>query len=132
MIPLSVGISLAVLLAILSRVTKFDKDRSYFATLLIIIATYYVLFAFMSSEALITEIVIASVFSEVALAGALRWPILLGIGILLHGVFDYYHGHFINNSGVPEWWPAFCAGFDIVFGIWVIYLIQIKKVYEAS
>jgi len=56
----------------------------------------------------------------------------LGIGILLHGVFDYYHGHFINNSGVPEWWPAFCAGFDIVFGIWVIYLIQIKKVYEAS
>ncbi|MGB0237776.1 MAG: DUF6010 family protein [Cycloclasticus sp.] len=132
MIPLSVGISLAVLLAILSRVTKFDKDRSYFATLLIIIATYYVLFAFMSSEALITEIVIASVFSVVALAGALRWPILLGIGILLHGVFDYYHGHFINNSGVPEWWPAFCAGFDIVFGIWVIYLIQIKKVYEAS
>jgi len=132
MIPLSVGISLAVLLAILSRVTKFDKDRSYFATLLIIIATYYVLFAFMSSEALITEIVIASVFSVVALAGALRWPILLGIGILLHGVFDYYHGHSINNSGVPEWWPAFCAGFDIVFGIWVIYLIQIKKVYEAS
>lgn len=132
MIPLSVGISLAVLLAILSRVTKFDKDRSYFATLLIIIATYYVLFAFMSSEALITEIVIASVFSVVALAGALRWPILLGIGILLHGVFDYYHGHFINNSGVPEWWQAFCAGFDIVFGIWVIYLIQIKKVYEAS
>jgi len=132
MIPLSVGISLAVLLAILSRVTKFDKDRSYFATLLIIIATYYVLFAFMSSEALITEIVVASVFSVVALAGALRWPILLGIGILLHGVFDYYHGHFINNSGVPEWWPAFCAGFDIVFGIWVIYLIQIKKVYEAS
>ena len=131
MLPLIVGIIMAIIVAIVSRVTKFDKDRSYFATLLIVIANY-ILFSFISFEAIITEILIASVFSVIALAGALRWPTLLGVGNLLHGVFDYVHLNFINNSGVPEWWPAFCGGFDIVLGLWVIYLVQVKKVHSES
>lgn len=118
---------MAVSIAALAHVTKFDRDRSFFATLLIVIATYYVLFSFISFEAIVVEIVVASCFSLIALAGALRWPILLGIGISMHGVFDFTHMHFITNSGVPEWWPLFCAGFDIVLGCWVIYLTQFKK-----
>ena len=129
MIPLAIGAVMAIVLAVLSRVTKFDKDRSFFATLLIVIATYYVLFAFLSFESLFVEIAVASAFSVVALAGALRWPMLVGVGILMHGVFDFFHVYLIANSGVPEWWPAFCAGFDIVFGIWVIYLVQVKNEY---
>ena len=132
MLALSVGMVLAIILAVFSRLTKFDKDRSYFATLLIVIATYYVLFAFMSFEAILIEIVIACIFSGFALAGALRWPILLGVGILLHGVFAFSHGYLINNSGVPDWWPAFCGGFDIVFGLWIIYLFQVKKELPAT
>lgn len=127
MIAFSIGVVMAITLAIFAQVTKFDRDRSFFATLLIVIATYYILFSLISFEAVLTEIVIASVFSLMAIAGAIRWPILIGLGILAHGIFDFTHMHLINNSGVPEWWPAFCGGFDIIFGGWVLYLVKFKK-----
>lgn len=132
MIAFSVGVALAIVLAVAGRATKFDRDRSFFATILIVIATYYVLFSFISFEAMAIEIVIASVFSIIALVGALRWPLLLGAGIFLHGVFDLIHVQLIDNSGVPVWWPSFCAGVDVVLGIWVIYLVQVKKTLEHS
>lgn len=127
MIAFIVGVVLAIVLAVAGRVTKFDRDRSFFATLLIVISTYYVLFSFISFEAMVVEILVASAFSVVALAGALRWPILLGVGIFLHGVFDFSHVQLIDNSGVPVWWPPFCAGVDIVLGLWVIYLVKVKN-----
>ena len=46
----------------------------------------------------------------------------MGIGILLHGVFGFVRRTFISNNGVPAWWPAFCAGVDILPGGWVIRL----------
>lgn len=122
MIPFLVGAGLAIVLAIAARITRFDQDRSFYPTVLIVIATYYVLFAFMSGEAIVEEIMVASVFSVAAIAGGLMWPVLAGMGILLHGVFDFLHPMFIANSGVPAWWPAFCAGVDIVLGAWVIWL----------
>jgi len=29
-------------------------------------------------------------------------------------VFDLFHHLFIENPGVPVWWPGFCLGFDIL------------------
>ena len=121
MLPISIGAGLAVIMAALAKITGFDRDRSYYAVVLIVIASYYVLFACMANEAIIAEIAVASVFSIMAIAGALRWPLLLGVGILLLGVFDLFHGMIISNSGVPMWWPTFCASIDVVLGIWVIF-----------
>lgn len=130
MIEFIIGVILAIVIAIFAKMSKFDKEPSFYSTVLIVIASYYVLFAFISFESIGIEILIASIFSIVALAGAFRWPILLGLGILTHGVFDFVHSSFINNSGVPQWWPAFCAGVDIVLGLWVMYLVKIKGVYK--
>lgn len=132
MVEFLIGTALAVIIAIFARVTKFDTERSFYSTILIVIASYYVLFSFMSLEAIAIEIVIASAFSVVAIIGALKRPLLLGLGIFMHGVFDLAHGSFITNSGVPVWWPAFCAGVDLVLGAWVIYLTQVKKVFESE
>ena len=33
-----------------------------------------------------------------------------------HGAFDFFHQVFIQNPGVPEWWPGFCLSFDILAG----------------
>ena len=122
MLPLIIGAGLAVVMAMAAKVTCFDQDRSFYPTVLIVIATYYVLFAFMSGEAIVEEIVIASAFTVAAIVGGLLWPVLVGIGILLHGVFDFIHPMLITNSGVPTWWPAFCAGVDVLLGAWVIWL----------
>ena len=127
MLPVIIGVSLAVVMGIFARITKFDRDRSFYAVVLIVIATYYVLFACMANEAIIEEVLAASVFLAIAVAGVYFRPLLLGVGIILHGVFDLFHGAIISNSGVPIWWPAFCASIDVVLGVWVIYLTRSQK-----
>lgn len=122
MIALIVGITLASVIAAGGRITRFDMDRGFYATVLIVIASYYVLFAFIAQQAILPEAIAASLFSAIAVLGAYRWMPLIGIGILLHGVFDLIHPFIIDNPGVPLWWPAFCGGVDIVLGAWVIYI----------
>lgn len=124
--PVVVGVLLAVGIAALAKFTRFDEDRSFYSTVLIIIASYYVLFAVLdgSGHALIWELVIAVAFSTVAITGALFLPTLVGTGIVAHGLFDIVHDVLIENSGVPAWWPSFCASVDVLLGIWVIILTR--------
>lgn len=129
-----VGVLLAVGIAALAKFTRFDEDRSFYSTVLIIIASYYVLFAVLdgSGHALIWELVIAVAFSTVAITGALFLPTLVGTGIVAHGLFDIVHDVLIENSGVPAWWPSFCASVDVLLGIWVIILTRTRNRFRSS
>jgi hypothetical protein len=124
--PVVVGVLLAIAIAALAKFTRFDEDRSFYSTVLVIIASYYVLFAVLdgSSHALVWELVFAVAFSIVAIIGALFLPTLVGIGILAHGLFDLVHNVIIENSGVPTWWPTFCGSLDVLLGLWVIILTR--------
>ena len=126
MIPVVVGVLLAVGIAALAKFTRFDQDRSFYSTVLVIIASYYVLFAVLdgSGHALVWELVIAVTFSTVAIIGALFIPALVGIGIIAHGVFDLVHDVIIENPGVPAWWPNFCGSVDVFLGLWVVILTR--------
>jgi hypothetical protein len=128
LVPVIVGLLLAVGVAALGKFTRFDQDRSFYSTVLIIIASYYVLFAILNSSAhaLVWELVIAVAFSTVAIVGALFLPTLVGIGIIAHGLFDLVHDGLIENSGVPSWWPSFCGSIDVLLGIWVIFLTRFR------
>jgi hypothetical protein len=72
---------------------------------LIVIASYYVLFAAIgaSSRTLIIEIAVASGFLLVAVLGFRRNVWLLVAALFGHGVFDFVHHLFIDNPGVPHW-----------------------------
>lgn len=122
MIPVVVGVLLAVGVAALGKFTRFDEDRSFYSTVLVIIASYYVLFAILggSGHALVWELVVAVGFSAVAIIGALYLPMLVGIGITAHGLFDLVHHVLIENPGVPTWWPSFCGSIDVALGLWVV------------
>ena len=37
-----------------------------------------------------------------------------------HGVFDFVYHFFIENPGVPHWWPGFCLAFDVTLAIWLV------------
>ena len=117
-------------IAALAKFTRFDEDRSFYPTVLVIIASYYVLFAVLggSSHALVWELVIAVVFSTVAIIGALFSPTLVGIGIITHGLFDLVHDVIIENPGVPTWWPTFCGSLDVLLGLWVIALTRSQRI----
>lgn len=114
-----VGALLAIGIAVLAKFARFDQARSFYSTVLIIIASYYVLFAVLSGSGhtLVWKLVIAVVFSTVAIVGALFLPTLVGTGIIAHGLFDLVHDVFIENSGVPTWWPSFCASIDVLLGL---------------
>lgn len=127
MIPVIVGVLLAIGVAALGKFTRFDEDRSFYSTVLIIIASYYVLFAVLggSGHALVWELLIAVAFSTVAIIGALFLPMLVGAGIIAHGLFDFFvHDVLIENSGMPAWWPTFCGSIDVLLGLWVVILTR--------
>lgn len=124
--PILVGVLLAIAIAALAKFTRFDEDRSFYPTVLVIIASYYVLFAVLdgSSHALVWELAIAVAFSTIAILGALFLPTLVGIGIIAHGLFDAVHDSIIENTAVPIWWPIFCGSLDVLLGLWVITLTR--------
>ncbi|MGH7724095.1 MAG: hypothetical protein ACREOU_01565 [Candidatus Eiseniibacteriota bacterium] len=119
--PYAIGTVLASLIALFLRATGFDRDRAVYPTLLIVIALYYVLFAVMggSVRALGLELVAMLVFAVGAVLGfriSLWWAVAALAG---HGVFDFFHGRWIANPGVPAWWPAFCGAYDVIFAAWL-------------
>jgi hypothetical protein len=116
-----IGLILAAAVAGLATVIGFDRERAFYPTVLIVIASYYVLFAAMgaSSRTLIIESAVASGFLLVAVLGFRRNIWLVVAALIGHGVFDFVHHLVIDNRGVPYWWPGFCLGFDVTLGVFL-------------
>ena len=102
------GFLLSLATIIFAAVIGLDRDRSFFATVMFVIASYYVLFAVMgaSHRTLIIEIVIASGFFLVAVVGFKGNLWLVTAALLGHGIFDFVRSGFISNPGA-----AMVAGF---------------------
>lgn len=116
-----IGVILSLAVAGLATVVGFDRERAFYPSIMIVIASYYVLFAVMgaSSRTLIIEIVMASVFSLVSILGFRKILWFVVAALIGHGVFDFVHHFVIDNAGVPHWWPGFCLAFDGVLGAWL-------------
>jgi hypothetical protein len=115
MLPYVVGIVLSMGVALFARSVGFDRDRAFYPTVLIVIASYYVLFAAMigSIQTVVLESAVMTLFVIAAVAGfkGSAWII---VGALAgHGVQDAVHGHIVANAGVPAWWPAWCLAYDV-------------------
>jgi hypothetical protein len=109
------GIALAFIVVYFGRATGLARDRAFYPTLVIIVASYYVLFALMagSPQALVVESIVMSAFAVGAVIGFKRSPWLVIACLGAHGVFDVFHDSISANPGVPAWWPAFCLTFDV-------------------
>ena len=116
-----IGLILGLAVAGFAALVGFDRERSFYPTVLIVIASYYVLFAVMgaSGRTLGIEIGVATVFSLAAVLGSKGNPWLVAVAIAAHGVFDWLRPGFIQNPGVPLWWPGFCMAFDVIVGVWL-------------
>lgn len=116
-----VGVVLAAAVSLSATFIGLDRDRAFYATVLIVIASYYALFAVMggSLHVLALEAPPILAFLGLALVGFRRSSWFLVIGLIAHGVFDYLHGHVIENPGVPTWWPSFCLAYDVTAGAYL-------------
>jgi hypothetical protein len=120
-----VGGFLALAVGGLATVVGLDRDRAFYPTVMVVIASYYVLFAVMSgsTNALLIEVAIATVFLAVTLLG-FRYSLWLVVAALAsHGILDVFHGQLIANPGVPVWWPAFCLAYDGVAAGYLAFLL---------
>ncbi|TGN39207.1 hypothetical protein [Marinobacter confluentis] len=116
-----IGATLGVAIGGAATLTGFDRDRSFYPTVLIVIATYYILFALMgdSYEGLLIELLVAAGFFLSAMLGFHKGLWIIAVALIAHGIFDFYHHAFIDNSAVPDWWPGFCLAIDVTLGIWL-------------
>jgi hypothetical protein len=89
--------------------------------MLIVVATYYVLFAVIDgrNDVLLSELAIAAVFTGLAVVGFKR-NLWIAVGAIAgHGVMDFFHHNLVHNSGVPRGWPGFCMTFDLTAAAFV-------------
>jgi hypothetical protein len=110
-----VGIVLALAVLLFARWSGFDRDRAFYPTVVIVVASYYVLFAATagSASAIVIETALMALFTAVAVLAFKRYPFLVVVGLAAHGVLDAVHGRLVENAGVPQAWPAFCLAFDV-------------------
>jgi hypothetical protein len=120
-----IGVVLAAVVCLFATLAGFDRERAFYPTLLIVIATYYILFAVMgrSTSALMIESPVAGAFLMLAVVGFKKNLWVIVAALAGHGVFDFLHHLFIQNPGVPAWWPGFCLSFDVVAGIFLAGLL---------
>jgi hypothetical protein len=126
---LLIGASLALVVGLFATLVGFDRHRAFYPTVMIVVASYYVLFAVMggSTPSLLTECVVMVPFLVASVAGFKRSLWLVVAGLAGHGALDFVHAHVIANPGVPLFWPDFCMSYDVVAAGYLAALLMIAS-----
>ena len=129
-----VGLVLAICVGLFATGVGLDKDRAFYPTITIVIASLYVLFAVMGNapQALLVELAVGAVFILAAVVGFKRSLWIVVAALAAHGAQDIVHLSIIANPGVPAWWPAFCGMYDIAAAVYLAWLIWSGRVRAAS
>jgi hypothetical protein len=124
-----IGACLALAVGAFATLVGLDRDRAFYPTVAIVIASLYSLFAVMggSTRALLVESIVGVGFIALAVLGfrSSLWVVVAALGA--HGVFDLVHGRLISNPGVPPWWPAFCLAYDVAAAAYLGWLITSRR-----
>jgi hypothetical protein len=129
-----IGVVLALAVCVFAALVGFDRDRVFYPTMVVVVAHYYILFAVMgsSTSALILESVAAAGFFVLAVAGFKTNLWLIATALAGHGVFDFFHHLWIQNPGVPVWWPGFCLSFDVLAGGFFAMLLMRRSGFDST
>lgn len=124
--PYLVGVVLALVVCFFALAVGLSRDRAFYPTVLMVIASYYVLFAVMggSTTALVVDGLVMGGFMAIATIGFRASAWLVVAGLAAHGVLDFFHGQLVVSPGVPEWWPPFCLAYDVTTAVFLAGLIR--------
>jgi hypothetical protein len=125
-----VGLFLALAVSVFATLVGFDRDRAFYPAVTIVIASYYGLFAVMggSVQVLLLESIAIAVFMGLSVLGFKRNLWLVVGALLAHGIFDFFHGHIVTNTGVPVWWPMFCLAYDMMAAACLAWLLKRSRI----
>ena len=129
-----VGAVLALSVGLAATFLGLDRDRAFYPTVMMVIASYYALFAVMggSAHALAAESIAILAFLSLSVAGFRTSLWLVVAALAAHGLFDFIHSHLIVNPGVPAWWPPFCLSYDLVAAAYLAWLLSRSRVRAAA
>ncbi len=129
----TIGLVLALAVIAMATVVGFGRDRSFYSTIMIVVASYYVLFATMggSGRTVVLESVIAVGFLIAAIIGFRTNLWVVVTALVGHGLLDAVHHRFIANPGVPPWWPGFCMAFDVAAGGLLAWLLLTRHRFSV-
>ena len=124
-----IGLGLALSVAAFARAVGFDRERLFYPLVLIVIASYYVLFAAMAADhaELAAQSVIFGLFTAMAVVGFRTSLWLVVLGLVLHALFDVFQKSIFAGHGVPQWWPSFCLAYDLAAAASLAVLLIIEK-----
>ena len=129
-VPVAVGLLMAGGVGIFATGTGLDRDRAFYPTVLIVIASYYCLFAVMGGGSLSLlgiEVAMLLVFAALAVLGFQTSLWVVVAGLAAHGLFDLVRGALPANAGVPAWWPAWCFAYDITAAAYLAWLLVSRQ-----
>lgn len=120
-----VGVSLALGVSLGGTLFGFDRERVFYPTMTLAIASYYQLFAILggSTHALGLETAAFLSFALVIVIGFRTNLWLIVVALAGHGGYDLLHPHIISNIGVPAWWPMFCLAYDVTAALYLGWLL---------
>lgn len=129
-----IGVLVGVGAGTFTSLVGMDKDRALYPAILIVIAFLYDLFAVLgaSNQALAMESVAAVIFVGLAVAGFKSTLWFTVAGLVGHGIFDLVHPQFIQNPGVPVWWPMFCLSADVALGVFLAVLLSRNRIRASA
>ena len=125
---ISIGVILATLLLwILSRLSNKTRHFILFAGLMVA-AFIYLLFALINFNLqwIFVESGGLTVFVIMSIIGLKKHPLFLGVGWLVHILWDVCLHTDPTTSFIPSWYPMFCVGFDLVIACYLI-VISLKQ-----
>ena len=85
---LLVGVLLAITVGLMATAVGLDRDGAFYPTVMIVIASLYALFAVMgaSTQALVLELLVGSVFVAVAVWGFRSTLWVVVVALAAHGI----------------------------------------------
>ena len=124
-----IGAVLALAVSVFATLAGFDRDRAFYPTVLIVVASYYGLFAVIGGgdKALAIESGVLALFVLASIFGFKRNLWIVAAALAGHGIFDIFHDHLISNAGVPAWWPMFCMTYDVTAGAYLAWRLKLSK-----
>ena len=128
-----VGVAMALAVGVFTTLAGFNRDRSLYPVLTIVVASYYGLFAVMGGGAALgSEVTAAAVFVAAAVIGYRTTLWVVVVALVGHGLLDLVHERLIADPGVPAWWPMFCVSYDVTAGAYLAWLILSKRVAASA
>jgi hypothetical protein len=130
----AVGAILALMIGSMARSVGLDRDRALYPVVLMVVASYYALFAILGGarQVLIIESAVAAVFLGLAISGFRSTLWIVAVALAGHGILDVVHPAIYTNPGVPGWWPSFCAAFDVVAAAYLGWLLSSQRVLARA